>query len=140
MKGDFMFKEFKEFISRGNVIDMAIGIIMGSAFTAIVKSMVDDLLMPIIAGLTAGVNYEDLVINIGGASLKIGNFINAIISFLIIAFVMFLIVKAINSLHKKEEEEVTTKDCPYCQSEIDIKATRCPHCTSKLENYTNELE
>lgn len=135
-----MFKEFKEFISRGNVIDMAIGIIMGSAFTAIVKSMVDDLLMPIIAGLTAGVNYEDLVVNIGGASLKLGNFINAIISFLIIAFVMFLIVKALNSLHKKEEKEATTKDCPYCQSEIDIKATRCPHCTSKLENYSNELE
>lgn len=140
MKGDLMLKEFKEFISRGNVIDMAIGIIMGSAFTAIVKSMVDDLLMPIIAGLTAGVNYEDLVINIGGASLKLGNFINSIISFLIIAFVMFLIVKAINSLHKKEEKEETTKDCPYCQSEIDIKATRCPHCTSKLENYSNELE
>ena len=97
-----MFKEFKEFIARGNVLDMAIGIIMGSAFTAIVTSVVDDLLMPIIAGLTAGVNYEDLVISIGGATLKIGNLINAIISFIIIAFVLFLIVKSLNGLHKKK--------------------------------------
>lgn len=137
-----MFKEFKEFIARGNVLDMAIGIIMGSAFTAIVTSVVDDLLMPIIAGLTAGVNYEDLVINVGGASLKIGNLINAIISFIIIAFVLFLIVKSLNGLHKKKEEPVveTEKTCPYCKSKIDIEATRCPKCTSKLENYSNELE
>lgn len=137
-----MFKEFKEFISRGNVLDMAIGLIMGSAFTAIVTSLVDDLLMPIIAGLTAGVNYEDLVVSIGGATLKIGNLINAIISFVIIAFVLFLIVKSINSLHKKDDAPVeeTEKTCPYCKSKIDINATRCPNCTSKLENYSNELE
>lgn len=137
-----MFKEFKEFISRGNVLDMAIGLIMGSAFTAIVTSLVDDLLMPIIAGLTAGVNYEDLVINIGGATLKIGNLINAIISFIIIAFVLFLIVKSINSLHKKDDAPVeeTEKTCPYCKSTIAIDATRCPNCTSKLENYSNALE
>lgn len=137
-----MFKEFKEFISRGNVLDMAIGLIMGSAFTAIVTSLVDDLLMPIIAGLTAGVNYEDLVVNIGGATLKIGNLINAIISFIIIAFVLFLIVKSINSLHKKDDAPVeeTEKTCPYCKSTIAIDATRCPNCTSKLENYSNELE
>lgn len=137
-----MFKEFKEFISRGNVLDMAIGLIMGSAFTAIVTSLVDDLLMPIIAGLTAGVNYEDLVVNIGGATLKIGNLINAIISFIIIAFVLFLIVKSINSLHKKDDAPVeeTEKTCPYCKSKIDINATRCPNCTSKLENYSNALE
>lgn len=137
-----MFKEFKEFISRGNVLDMAIGLIMGSAFTAIVTSLVDDLLMPIIAGLTAGVNYEDLVVNIGGATLKIGNLINAIISFIIIAFVLFLIVKSINSLHKKDDAPVeeTEKTCPYCKSTIAIDATRCPNCTSKLENYSNALE
>ena len=137
-----MFKEFKEFISRGNVLDMAIGLIMGSAFTAIVTSLVDDLLMPIIAGLTAGVNYEDLVVSIGGATLKIGNLINAIISFVIIAFVLFLIVKSINSLHKKNDAPVeeTEKTCPYCKSKIDINATRCPNCTSKLENYSNALE
>lgn len=137
-----MFKEFKEFISRGNVLDMAIGLIMGSAFTAIVTSLVDDLLMPIIAGLTAGVNYEDLVVSIGGATLKIGNLINAIISFVIIAFVLFLIVKSINSLHKKDDAPVeeTEKTCPYCKSTIAIDATRCPNCTSKLENYSNTLE
>lgn len=137
-----MFKEFKEFISRGNVLDMAIGLIMGSAFTAIVTSLVDDLLMPIIAGLTAGVNYEDLVVNIGGATLKIGNLINAIISFIIIAFVLFLIVKSINRLHKKDDAPVeeTEKTCPYCKSTIAIDATRCPNCTSKLENYSNALE
>lgn len=136
-----MLKEFKEFIARGNVIDMAIGIIMGSAFTAIVKSLVDDILMPIISGLTAGINYEDIVVNIAGASLKVGNFINAIISFLIIALVMFMIVKALNARHTgEEEEEVTTKDCPFCKSEIPVEATRCPHCTSKLAEYKNANE
>ena len=137
-----MFKEFKEFISRGNVLDMAIGLIMGSAFTAIVTSLVDDLLMPIIAGLTAGVNYEDLVVSVGGADLKIGNLINAIISFIIIAFVLFLIVKSINKLHKKDDAPVeeTEKTYPYCKSTIAIDATRCPNCTSKLENYSNALE
>lgn len=137
-----MFKEFKEFIARGNVMDMAIGLIMGSAFTAIVTSVVDDLLMPIISGLTAGVNYEDLVVSVAGADLKIGNLINAVISFIIIAFVMFLIVKSMNSMHKKKDEPIveTEKTCPYCKSTIDIEATRCPNCTSKLENYANSLE
>ena len=137
-----MLKEFKEFITRGNVLDMAIGIIMGSAFTAIVNSVVEDLLMPIISGLTAGVNYEDLVVSIDGAQLKLGSFINAVITFLIIAFVLFLMVKSINLFHKKKEEpkEETEKDCPYCKSKIDVNATRCPNCTSKLENYSNALE
>ena len=135
-----MLKEFKNFIARGNVLDMAIGIIMGSAFTAIVKSMVDDILMPIISGLTAGIDYEDVVVNVAGASLKVGNFINAVISFIIIAFVMFMIVKAINSLHKEEVKEETEKECPYCKSSIPIKASRCPHCTSKLDDYYNVNE
>lgn len=135
-----MFKEFKEFIARGNVLDMAIGIIMGSAFTAIVTSLVDDILMPVISGLTAGIDYQDIVVNVGGASLKVGNFINAVISFLIIAFVMFLIVKSLNSLHKEEKEEVTEKECPYCKSSIPVEASRCPHCTSKLDNYKNANE
>ena len=137
-----MLKEFKDFITRGNVIDMAIGIIMGSAFTAIVNSMVEDLLMPILAGITSGVNYEDLVINIAGSQIRIGSFINAVITFLIIAFVLFLIVKSMNKLHKKKEEPIveTEKSCPYCKSKIDIEATRCPNCTSKLENYSNSNE
>ncbi|MGO3019318.1 MAG: large conductance mechanosensitive channel protein MscL [Anaerococcus sp.] len=135
-----MFKEFKEFISRGSVIDMAIGLVMGSAFTAIVTAVVDNILMPIITGLTAGVNYEDLVVNVGGATLKIGSVINAIITFLIIAMFMFFVVKAINKMKREEPADPTTKTCPHCKSEIPLGATRCPNCTSKLEGYTNTLE
>ena len=125
MKG-FM-KEFKEFISRGNVMDMAVGIIIGGAFTAIVTSLVEDVITPII-GMIGG--FE--------ASLGIGNFINAIISVLIMAFILFSIIKAMNkaaSIGKKEEAPAapTTKMCPYCKSEIAIEATRCPHCTSQLD-------
>lgn len=136
-----MLKEFKEFISRGNVIDMAIGLVMGSAFTAIVTSIVDNILMPIITGLTAGVNYEDLVVSVGGASLKVGAVINAIITFLIIAMFMFFVVKALNKMKRKEQPQpLTTKICPHCKSEIALDATRCPHCTSKLDGYVNTLE
>lgn len=131
-----MIKEFKEFIAKGNVLDMAVGIIMGTAFTAIVNSVVEDLLMPIITGLTAGVDFSELYVTIGGAKLMFGNLINAIITFLIIALVMFSIVKAFNK--KNKEEEVTSKDCPYCKSSIPVEATRCPHCTSELEGYHNE--
>ncbi|MCI7239431.1 MAG: large conductance mechanosensitive channel protein MscL [Anaerococcus sp.] len=138
-----MFKEFKEFIARGNVVDMAIGLVMGSAFTAIVNAVVDNILMPIISGLTAGVNYEDIVLTIGGSTLKIGLVINAIISFLIISLFMFFVVKAINAMRRDKdevEEAPTTKTCPYCHSEIPVDAVRCPHCTSKLEGYANPLE
>lgn len=135
-----MWKEFKEFISKGNVIDLAIGLIMGSAFTAIVKAVVDGILMPIISGLTAGVDYEDIAVNFFGAKLLIGSVINAIITFLIIALFLFLIVKALNKAKKEEVIEATTKTCPYCKSKIDIKATRCPHCTSKLEGFSEEIK
>lgn len=132
-----MWKEFKNFIENGNVLDMAVGIIMGTAFTAIVNSVVEDLLMPIITGLTAGVDFQDLVVNVGGATLKFGNLINAIITFLIISLVLFLILK---SMHKIEpvSDEPTTKECPHCKSEIPASATRCPNCTSELEGYHNE--
>lgn len=135
-----MWKEFKEFISKGNVIDMAIGLVMGSAFTAIVKAVVDGILMPIISGLTAGVDYEDLTINFFGSKLLIGSVINAIITFLIISLFLFIIVKTLNKAKKEEVVEETTKICPYCKSEIDIKATRCPHCTSKLEGFSEEIK
>lgn len=132
-----MWKEFKNFIENGNVLDMAVGIILGTAFTAIVNSVVEDLLMPIITGLTAGVDFQDLVVNVGGATLKFGNLINAIITFLIISLVLFLILK---SMHKIEpvSDEPTTKECPHCKSEIPASATRCPNCTSELEGYHNE--
>ena len=131
-------KEFKEFISRGNVMDMAVGIIIGSAFTAIVTSLVEDIINPIL-GIFGGMNFDKLAITLAGdATLNYGKFISAIINFLIMAFVIFMIVKAMNKASaalKKDEEEAppTTKVCPYCKSEIAIEASRCPHCTSKLD-------
>jgi large conductance mechanosensitive channel len=131
-------KEFKEFISRGNVMDMAVGIIIGGAFTAIVNSLVADIINPLL-GCFVSMDFSAWTIPlVGEAALGIGNFINAIISFLIMAFILFSIIKAMNkaaALGKKPEEEPaapTTKICPYCKSEIAIEATRCPHCTSQL--------
>ena len=135
--------EFKEFISRGNVMDLAVGVIIGGAFGAIVSSLCDDVIVPciqLIIGKLIGVDsIEEMtaVLNVG--PIAFGNFIAAIINFLIMALIIFLMVKAINkfmNLKKKEEaeeEEATTKTCPFCCSEIDIKATRCPHCTSELK-------
>ena len=130
-------KEFKEFISRGNVMDMAVGIIIGGAFTAIVNSLVADIINPLL-GCFVSMDFSAWTIPlVGEAALGIGNFINAIISFLIMAFILFSIIKAMNkaaSIGKKEEAPAapTTKMCPYCKSEIAIEATRCPHCTSQL--------
>lgn len=133
-------KEFKEFISRGNVMDMAVGIIIGGAFTAIVTSLVNDILMPLIAGIFGGLDFSSWVLKIGESSINIGTFVAALVNFLIVAFVIFSIIKAMNkaaSIVKKPEEEApaapTTKICPYCKSEINIEATRCPACTSLLE-------
>ena len=129
--------EFKEFALRGNVMDMAIGIIIGAAFTAIVTSLVDDLISPII-GMFVKVDFNNLVATVNGVDLKYGAFIMAVVNFVIVALVLFSIIKAMNkatSLTKKEEEaeeEPTTKECPFCLQEIPIKATRCPHCTSEL--------
>ena len=130
-------KEFKEFISRGNVMDMAVGIIIGGAFTAIVNSLVADIINPLL-GCFISMDFSAWTIPlVGEAALGIGNFINAIISFLIMAFILFSIIKAMNkaaSIGKKPEEPAapTTKICPYCKSEIAIEATRCPHFTSQL--------
>ena len=129
-------KEIKEFISRGNVMDMAVGIIIGGAFTAIVTSLVEDIITPII-GMIGGFDFSGLVITVNNSPIAVGKFINAIINFLLIAIVLFSIIKAVNkaaSIAKKPEEEAapTTKVCPYCKSEIPIEATRCPHCTSQL--------
>ena len=130
-------KEFKEFISRGNVMDMAVGIIIGGAFTSIVSSLVEDIINPLL-GCFVSMDFSAWKIPlVGDASLGIGNFINAVISFLIMAFILFSIIKAMNkaaSIGKKPEPEAepTTQICPYCKSEISIEATRCPHCTSQL--------
>ena len=120
------FEEFKAFAMRGNVLDMAVGVVIGSAFTAI--------------GLFFNADFSDVGIHIGDVTIGVGSFINAIINFLIVAFVLFMVIKTVNALHKKPAEpeapaEPTTKVCPYCQSEISIKAVRCPHCTTKLEGF-----
>ena len=130
------FSEFKEFAMKGNVLDMAVGIIVGAAFTAIVTSLVDDILSPII-GLLVRVNFSDLVVNIAGVDLKYGSFIMAVINFLIVAFALFMLIKFMNKAmtlgkKQKEEEAPTTKECPYCKSQVPIEATRCPNCTSYL--------
>lgn len=131
-------KEFREFINRGNVLDMAVGIIIGGAFTAIVTSLSNDIISPIL-GLFGDLDFKDYVFTLGNVKIAYGNFLTAVINFLIMALIVFCIIKAMNtatSRLKKEqevEEAATTKVCPYCKSEIDIEATRCPHCTSQLE-------
>ncbi len=128
-----MLKEFKEFIAKGNVLDMAVGLVIGSAFTAVITSLVENIITPLLGFFLNGVDFKDWTVSVGNINFQVGLFINAIISFLIIAFVMFLVVKAANRLRRKEEEEVTTKECPYCKTEIALEATRCPHCTSELQ-------
>jgi len=148
-----MLKEFKEFILRGNVVDMAVGIIIGAAFGTIVTSLVNDVIMPPIGLLLGGVDFANLFVLLkagspaapyasladaqaaGAVTINYGMFINAVISFLIVAFVVFLLIRNINRLKREEEApppEPTTKECPYCLSTIPIKATRCAHCTSEL--------
>ena len=132
------FKEFKEFISRGNVMDMAVGVIIGGAFTGIVSSLVEDIINPLL-GLFGGMNFDRLQWNIlGDVTLNYGKFITAVINFLIMALVIFVIVRIMNKTSqrisaKKEAEQPKTKKCPFCKSEIDIEAVRCPHCTSVSE-------
>jgi len=148
-----MLKEFKEFIQRGSMIDLAVGIVIGAAFTAIVNSLVKDIIMPPIGLLLGGVDFSDLFLLLkqgtppgpypslvdaqaaGAVTINYGLFINAIITFLIVAFAVFMLVKAVNRLKRKEEAkpvEPTTKECPVCFTEIPVKAMRCPNCTSQL--------
>ncbi len=149
-----MFKEFKEFAVRGNVVDMATGIIIGGAFGTIVKSLVDDVIMPPIGLLLGGVDFSNLFIVLkdgatpgpyaalanakaaGAVTINYGLFFNAMVSFLIVAFAVFILIKGVNTLRRKPDaaaEPTTTKDCPYCASAIPIQAIRCPHCTSELQ-------
>ena len=168
-----MLKEFKEFALKGNAIELAIGVVVGTAFQAIVKSLVDDVIMPLISLLFGNIDFSDWVLKIGNNTIKYGSFISAIVNFVLVAFTLFLVVRYINKLNAKieeaakeakkqeakkieelrkkskllnkfmkkpevteektEETEATTKLCPFCLSEINIKAIRCPHCTSKLD-------
>ncbi len=128
-----MFKEFKEFVMRGNALDLAVGVIIGGAFGKIVGSLVNDILMPLIGLLMGGINFGELSVTVGAAQIKWGLFVQSIIDFLIIAFVIFLIVKSANRMKKAPPPaDPTTKDCPHCFSVISIKAARCPNCTSEL--------
>jgi large conductance mechanosensitive channel len=142
-----MIKEFKEFAMRGNVVDLAIGIIIGTAFGKIITSLVNDVIMPPIGLLLGKIDFANLFINISGhafptltaakaagaATINYGMFINTIIDFIIVAFVIFLIVRQINRMKKPAPVAApTTKECPFCYSAIPLKATRCPNCTSQL--------
>lgn len=132
-------EEFKEFINQGNVMDLAVAVVMGAAFTAIVNSVVSDLITPLISSLLGGIDFADmkLVIPLGAgeSAIAYGNFLNAVIQFLIIAFVIFLMVKGLNKLKKasgREKEAVPQAACPFCKEKIKEGATRCPHCTAEL--------
>lgn len=135
-----MIREFKEFALRGNVMDLAVGMIIGAAFQAIVKSLVDDVISPVI-GLFANTDLSYLVLTVGEVEIRYGAFLTAVINFVIMAAIIFLLVKGMNTLanigKKKETEEAAqapaVKQCPYCKSEIAVDALRCPHCTSILE-------
>jgi len=132
-----MLKEFKEFVMRGNVLDLAVAVIIGGAFGKIVSSLVNDILMPLIGLVLGGVNFSELAFTVGDAVVAWGAFVQAIVDFIIIAFVIFMIIRTAKNAKKKEEPappaEPTTKDCPYCFTTIAIKATRCPNCTSELK-------
>jgi large conductance mechanosensitive channel len=134
--GNTMLKEFRDFAVRGNVIDLAVAVIIGGAFGKIVGSLVNDILMPLIGLALGGVNFAELSVTVGEAVIKWGAFVQAIIDFVVIAFVIFLIVRAANKTKKEEPAPApaapTTKECPFCLTEIAIKASRCPNCTSQL--------
>jgi large conductance mechanosensitive channel len=131
-------QEFKEFISRGNVMDLAVAVIVGGAFSAIITSLVNDLITPLLALITGGIDFSHLVVALGegdtAAEFRYGTFIQALINFLIISFVVFLLVKAIGVImRKKEEAAPPTKVCPFCAQEIPAAAVRCPSCTTILD-------
>ncbi|MBP8813570.1 MAG: large-conductance mechanosensitive channel protein MscL [Laribacter sp.] len=148
-----MFKEFREFAMRGNVIDLAVGVVIGAAFGSIVKSLVDDIIMPPIGLLIGKVNFADLFITLkagttpgpyatvaaakaaGAVTMNVGQFINSVVSFVLIAFSVFLLVKVVNRLYQKKDAAApapATRDCPFCATAIPLAATRCPHCTSQV--------
>lgn len=157
-----MWKEFKEFAMKGNIIDLAVGVIIGGAFQKIVSSLVNDIVMPVISIFAGKIDFSTLAINVGNTSIKFGAFLTAIIDFLLMALSIFLIIRYISRLNQKlekmtskgmnklkkkkmferfdkkpsEEPLPTTKICPFCYQEINIKATRCPHCTSEQKAFT----
>lgn len=162
-------KEFKEFAAKGNVADMAVGVVIGGAFQKIISSLVEDIITPAISIFTGKADFTELTVTVNGAVIKYGNFLTAIIDFLIVAFSLFLALKVVNTInqraellakggldkvtdakllkklekykkkHNEPDPEPTVKECPYCYSEINIKATRCPHCTAELAKVAKEI-
>lgn len=146
-----MGKDFRDFIMRGNVVDMAVGIIIGAAFVAIVKSLVDDIIMPPVGLALGNIDFSNFFVVLktgiipgpyatvaqakaaGATTINYGFFINNVISFLIVAFCVFMLVRGVNKLNKKPAPEVTTKECPYCLSTIPVKAVKCSHCTAEIK-------
>lgn len=156
-----MLKEFKKFASKGNIMDLAVGVVIGGAFQSIINSLVNDIIMPAISIITGKVDFSDMMFTVGDASIKYGNFITAIVNFLIIAFSIFLAITYMNKISKKMEAislgqvekinkklgrtkkeeplpEPTVKICPFCYSEIPYKATKCAHCTSELKKVESK--
>ena len=141
-----MLKEFKEFAIKGNMVDMAVGIVIGAAFGKIVSSLVSDIVMPPLGKLLGGVDFSNLFIDLsdgkypslaaakaaGAATINYGVFLNNVCDFLLIAFVLFLVIKGVNRMKREEAAAVTVKDCPHCFMPIPVQAKRCPHCTSEL--------
>lgn len=143
-----IFQEFKTFVMRGNVIDMAVGVVIGGAFSNIVNSLVNDVVMPVVSLVTGKINFADMMIALDGGKyaslaaaqeagapvIAYGNFIQIVVQFLLTAFVLFMVIKGINKLHRPAPEAApTTKICPFCKSEIHIEAVKCPHCASELQ-------
>ena len=144
-----MFSDFKTFVMRGNVVDLAVGVIIGASFTGIVSSLVKDILMPPIGLLLGGIDFSNFFVTLkgdhalttlkaaqdaGAVTLNYGLFVNTVLNFLIVALVIFLVVRAANKVYKTAIAPATTKPCPYCATEIPLAATRCPHCTSDLKS------
>jgi large conductance mechanosensitive channel len=127
-----MLKEFKDFAIRGNVMDLAVAVIIGGAFGKIITSLVNDVLMPLIGLALGGLDFSSLAFTFGDAVVNYGLFIQSIVDFIIVAFVIFMLVHTINRMKKEPVSEPTTKECPYCATNISIKAKRCPNCTSQL--------
>jgi large conductance mechanosensitive channel len=129
-----MLKEFKEFVMRGNILDLAVAVIIGGAFGKIIASLVNDIIMPLIGTIMGGISVREMSSTVNGVAITWGIFAQTILDFLIVAFVIFLIVKAANKLKKAPAPvAATTKECPHCFSTIAIKATRCPNCTSEIK-------
>lgn len=127
-----MFKEFKEFAMRGNVMDLAVGVVIGGAFGKIINSLVGDIIMPPFGLILGKVDFSRRYLEISGVQIRYGMFVNNLIQFLIVAFALFVVIKQVNRFRRQEPLKPTDKDCPFCQTRIPLLATRCPNCTSKL--------